>query len=343
MKIIYTVFLFIISNTFVSNVLAQVAPNFQITDTEGVSHDLYEDYLDKDITVVLKFFFVNCPPCNGIAPQVQELYEEWGEGDEDVEFMELSILAGDSNEDVQTFKTRHGITFPGAGSDGDALGAVAPYTDGDFGSFKGTPSFAVIAPDRSVVYNTGGLGNSGKINNLSEAIAATGATGGAPQPAVYSLRVEDGFGQKIEGIKYSIASASDPSLTFDVSVDTSGFSISDLASEFPGIEDPVLILEKTDDIRKNITPLDILLIRKHILGVITQTEPSVIAAADTNGDGQVTPLDMLVLQKVILGIFTEFPVDSHLFIPNEIPLDILPGNTTELDIKVTKVGDLNGF
>jgi len=344
MKLSFPIVLFAFLIFSTVHINAQDAPNFEITDSEGKTHKLYEDYLDQGKTVVIKFFFTSCPPCNAIAPRVQSLYEEWGEGDEDVQFFEITTQDFDSNSDVQDYKDFHSLTFPGVGEDGGAKDARQPYTSGTFGTFFGTPSFAVIAPDRSAVYNTGGIGTNGKIQALSDAIAATGATGGqVAQPSVFSLGVNDSFGESVPGIEYTISSASDPSIAYPVILTDLSISITDIAEEFPGISDPVLKLSKKDDIRMHITPLDILLIRKHILGVIPIEDEGLLMAADTNGDGSITPLDMLVLQKVILGIFTEFPIDSYQFIPNQIPLTLQPGETQNIVIEAVKVGDLNGF
>ena len=56
------------------------APDFTITDYKNKVHNLYADYLDKDKVVVIKFFFVDCPPCNTLAPYVQTAYNRWGGG-----------------------------------------------------------------------------------------------------------------------------------------------------------------------------------------------------------------------------------------------------------------------
>ena len=43
--LILTLILFVIANVSLS---AQTAPNFTFTDTEGVTHDLYDDYLNQE-------------------------------------------------------------------------------------------------------------------------------------------------------------------------------------------------------------------------------------------------------------------------------------------------------
>src|SRR5690349_5737231 len=84
--VILFVFLFITSLP----VFAQPAPDFTITDSHGAQHHLYADYLNQGKSVMIKIFFTTCPPCNSIAPLMEPLYQEWGAGDYDVEFFELS-------------------------------------------------------------------------------------------------------------------------------------------------------------------------------------------------------------------------------------------------------------
>ena len=167
-------FLFITINTVLTG---QTAPNFTVTDSWGNTHRLYEDYLDQGTTVVLKIFFVACPPCNTIAPHLEPLYQEWGGGEGDVEFIELSILQGDSDTEVNAYKASHQTTYPAAGGQGNSVPATAPYTSGEFGLWTGTPTFVVIAPDRTLDYDVYGFGIDGTIAAIDAAIAATGAQG----------------------------------------------------------------------------------------------------------------------------------------------------------------------
>lgn len=151
------------------------APDFSVTDSKGNSHALYPQYLNEGKTVLLKIFYTSCPPCNQIAPHLEPLYQDWGAGEHEVQFIELSIQSFDDNQRVNNYKATHGTTFPAAGSEGGSLDAVAPYLNDEFGQFTGTPTFVVISPDGSVNFDISGFGTSGKIQALDEAIAATGA------------------------------------------------------------------------------------------------------------------------------------------------------------------------
>ena len=156
---------------------AQTAPDFSVTDSWGTTHKLYEDYLDQGKTVMLKLFYVNCPPCNAISPFLEPLYQTWGGGDADVQFIELSILQSDTDVKVNGYKELHHTTYPAAGGEGGSVAAAAPYKSGMFGPYSGTPTFVIIAPDGSVNYDVSGNNIPATIEALDAAIAATGATG----------------------------------------------------------------------------------------------------------------------------------------------------------------------
>ena len=82
--------LFIFSWILALPLFAQLAPDFTVTDTEGQTHQLYADYLNQGKSVLIKIMFTTCPPCNSIAPLMEPFYQEWGAGEYDVEFFEMS-------------------------------------------------------------------------------------------------------------------------------------------------------------------------------------------------------------------------------------------------------------
>ncbi len=153
--------------------VAQDAPDFSIVDTKGDPHTLYADYLDQGKTVVLDLFFVNCPPCNDLAPLLEPLYQEWGGGQGDVQF--FSITGIDNNAAIDGFKAQHGVTFPGAGTEGNGPATEQPYTSGQYGQFFGYPTLVVIAPDRTVTFDVWGGSMAETVDLLDQAIEATGA------------------------------------------------------------------------------------------------------------------------------------------------------------------------
>lgn len=172
MKRMYTLFILFLS----LGMMAQTAPDFTVTDTHGKEHKLYEDYLDQGKTVVLDLFFVDCPPCNTLAPLLEPLYQEYGAGTGDVEFISLTSEPTDSDAKVLAFEEQHGTTWPAISGDGGGPEAQAPYTDNSWGQFLGYPTLIVIAPDGSVQFDAWVDGDyPATIELLDEWIGNTGA------------------------------------------------------------------------------------------------------------------------------------------------------------------------
>ena len=331
---------------FSNTVTAQLAPNFTVTDTDAKMHRLYEDYLDQGKTVVIKIFFVNCPPCAAIAPGFQALYEDWGEGQNDVEFFEFSNKTFDNNAKVANWSASLGLTFPSAGFDGGGYDAIIPYTNGTFGLFFGTPTFVVISPDRTVNYDVRGSGNAGTIAALDLAIAATGAEkpGSVVLPSQYNITAQDAFGNPINNMELYLSSPNS-SIEFPISIGGNGlFEITDLNAEYPGLTNPVIRVRKDDEVTDKLSAIDILIIVRHVLNLVPIEDPRLLLAADTNGDGAISAIDLITLQRVILTIIPRFPSkESYQFVPYETPIDLVPGQIQNLNFTGIKIGDLNGF
>lgn len=332
---------------FLSSIsLAQTAPDFTVVDSDGKTHELYRDYLDQGKTVVIKIFFVNCPPCFSIAPAFQQLYVDWGEGQGDVEFFELSNKPNDSNADVAGWKSQLGLSFPSVGEDGDALVALSPYLSGTFGPYFGTPTFFVIAPDGTVSWDVRGSGNSGTITTLDQAISNTGAQkpgGEEILPTSFNFVIRDAFGENIDNVILTLGSSSS-STEFPLDPVNGIVEIADIDDEFPGINNPVIRISKQDELKDKLSAIDILIIVRHILGLVDIENPSLLLAADTNGDGSINAIDLITLQRVILGLINTFPnSDPYIFIPSELPIMLTPGESQSIEFEGIKVGDLNGF
>ncbi len=173
MKHIYTL---VFTVLFTISLIAQDAPDFTITDTHGEVHSLYEDYLDQGKTVVLDLFFVNCPPCNDLAPLMEPVYQAWGAGTGDVQFISLTSDPSDTDPIVIGFEERHGTTWPAASSEGGGPAAQEPYTTGQWGQFLGYPTLIIISPDRSVQFDIWGANLNETIDLLDAGITSTGAS-----------------------------------------------------------------------------------------------------------------------------------------------------------------------
>jgi len=278
---------------------------------------------------------------------MEDKYQNWGAGEHDVEFIELSILTNDSNADVAQYKIDRGITFPGAGFDGGGQDAAQPYKDGIFGPYFGTPTLAIIAPDGTV---TQGF----SYDDFDDLVAATGATGTSggnggggggdmeDKTTTYTVSATIPTSSVPSGIKYILKPANADSPTYDILAITGGILSFDYpSSDFPELVDPVIIAEVQGNIVDNtVKPHDLVQIRKHILELEPFTEEYQLIAADLNGDGQIKPHDLLTLQKALLELITEFPngTPSWVTIPANIPLTESLGNTIGIDFQFIKVG-----
>ncbi len=288
---------------------AQPAPDFTITDSEGNQHTLYQDYLDQGKTVLIKLFFTFCPPCNTIAPFTQPLYESWGEGNGDVEFFSLSIQPNDNSPAVNSYKSTHSLTYPGAGADGDSNEAAAPYMDGTYGFFLGTPTFIVIAPDGTVNYNVRGGNPQATIDSLDAAIAATGAMRPLiPFPGPGNVAMPDGQG--IGGVQLYIEGLADTATTL-----SNGSFL--LNTELAADQTYQLRAQRPGNHAEGLSNMDQMMVLQHLLGLQPLTGLQLIAA-DTDRDGRVSIRDAIRIRKAILGLSTDFDgQDNWIFLNAE--------------------------
>jgi hypothetical protein len=114
---------------------------------------------------------------------------------------------------------------------------------------------------------------------------------------------------------------------------------------------------KNNDILNGVSTLDLLLIQKHLLGLIPFSTLDQYIAADINHDGVVNALDLVSLRKAVLGIHTFFPGNtswrfgpvpqamhtSDISLFREIySIESLLKDTLVVDFMGIKIGDLNG-
>ncbi len=88
------------------------APDFTLTDQNGTTHTL-SSYQGK--TIFLNFWATWCPPCRSEMPEIQALYEKYGENQGDL--VVLGVAAPDtgqegSAEHISAFLSDNGYTFP---------------------------------------------------------------------------------------------------------------------------------------------------------------------------------------------------------------------------------------
>ncbi len=117
--------------------------------------------------------------------------------------------------------------------------------------------------------------------------------------------------------------------------------------------------QKDDNPLNGVSTFDLVLIRKHILGITPFDSPYKIIAADINNSESVTTFDLVELQQTILGINTTFTnntswrfVDKNFVFPNEanpfqtsfpevISFNDLEESEMAADFVAVKIGDVN--
>jgi len=117
--------------------------------------------------------------------------------------------------------------------------------------------------------------------------------------------------------------------------------------------------EKEDHPLNGVSTIDIIVIQRHILGANQFTSPFKVIAADVNNDENITALDLIELRKMILGITNElpngqkpwrFPNESQNFLnvlrpfPYTESIDVyeLDDVMEDQDFVGVKIGDVNG-
>lgn len=88
------------------------AVNFTLLDQYGKEHTLSE-YKGK--TVFLNFWATWCPPCRGEMPDIEEVYKEYGENNDDIIILGVAspnLGREGSEEDIIKFLNENNYTFP---------------------------------------------------------------------------------------------------------------------------------------------------------------------------------------------------------------------------------------
>ena len=85
----------------------------------------------------------------------------------------------------------------------------------------------------------------------------------------------------------------------------------------PGSDHISIKAIRDDNPMNGVSTLDLVLIQKHILGTEALKSPYKMIAADVDNNNDITVLDLLELRKLILGIYDKLPNNSSWkFIPH---------------------------
>lgn len=323
------------------------ARDFKVTTTDSKSIELYRDYLNKGKVVLLKIFFVDCPPCNDIAPQVSQLYKKYGSGKNKVEFIELSNKTWDHNAGVIGYKLQYDIPCPSASNDGGSVEAAALYSDNYYGPFYGTPTFVVIKPDGTVNFDPRGSSKNATIALLDSALAQASRTitvppvdtvvtippvdTTKPKPQVDTMKPKP----PVDTIKVPVDTIKKPGLdtlrfagrlvsnntglglvpltltwnskVYSFSTDIKGNFKIQIPDSGKATNEIKLNIDYNLDYLTDVSAVDLVIIQKHILGISPFSHYRQLLAADIDLNGEINAIDLVELKKLILGLYEKLP------------------------------------
>ncbi len=158
--------------TFFSGTAFCAIGDFDLTDTDGESHQLYQ-YLQDDEVVVLKFFFLSCDNCQGFAPRFESLYQQFGSNQEKVTFLSMEVF-GSSDSEIDNWKTQHGSSVPALGGSNLSYWSnnIEPILGNGFTQvlvLKGNPQ---NPGDAEILYSNFGWISTSETENIASIIEA---------------------------------------------------------------------------------------------------------------------------------------------------------------------------
>lgn len=335
---------------------SQVTPNYTFEDSDGTNHDLYAHYLDQDKVVFIEFMFINCPPCKAYLPFMKDLYAEFGSGNGDVEFFHFTTAFADNNGNMAAYKIEENIPFPMVGSDGSSFPTFQEYSNGSYGSFLGTPTFAIIKPNGEVTL-VRPPGNQSTWNPvLSDMINdALGTPPPPPPPATYDI---SGTILGNDGNIFQSTTLGTTGVVVSLSGDVT-MTTTENPFTFEGIEEGTNVeisVETTNDLAlAGISTFDIVLISQDILGSVNLSLVQQVAA-DVNCSGTISTFDIINLRQLILFVTQDIPCGSYRSIPaseindptatldsltNKISISNLSENLSNQNLYLIKLGNVN--
>ena len=263
---------------------------------------------------------------------------QWGSGNVDVEFFSATILTSDNNPQVNNFESTYNQTMKGISNEGNASSIVNPFRNGVYGSWYGTPSFAVIAADKKLYYPVFFEYLDSTIN-LAKNTTTSAVTTVHVQLTKNSIDIPEGHSKIIIKNKNAV------SPKIEIQKNTTGqYTFTYPSATFPEMNEPEVIMESFGPAyTTKVSASDILAIQKHILQLQLLTPSYKLVAADVNGDSKITASDLLNIRKVILQLSLSFPnnTPSYKAIPASQTLSVSPGNTIPVNFTIVKMGNVN--
>lgn len=151
--------------------IGQTAPDFTVTDMNGVQHNLYS-YLAQGKYVMLKFGWINCGSCVGSQASVNTFYKNYGKNECDV--VVISIHIRDTRNDLQNYHNYLSTANPSLLASGEEMPEYPEIPD-SIGSnpqnttpneviwnaynFIAAVAFTLVGPDSTVALDNSTLQN----------------------------------------------------------------------------------------------------------------------------------------------------------------------------------------
>jgi peroxiredoxin len=319
------------------SVQAQVAPNFSVKDINGVTHKLYEDYLDKDKIVVLSFFFADCPPCITLASRNEALYQKYGGGRGRIQFINMSLLVTDTLESLQYFRDTTKITSPIVGAIGGSLTTATPYIAGLLGPYTGLPHTSILRPDRSINFDV-------VPSRLEETIEATlNTVFSRPDKVSMKFTMFDETSLP-DSTFFVLRSETDPNYKRNITTLTNKTNTFDYPSaNFPKTDKPFIGLESPKiGSTQGINVGDLVALRRHILRLDTLKTKEQLRAADVNSDGSINIADAVDLTRYILRLTNQWLTTFSIVMdPAKVLVDPKNlGATINLNASLVRLGNV---
>jgi len=131
-------------------------------------------------------------------------------------------------------------------------------------------------------------------------------------------------------------------------------------NDIPASSNFSIEINRSGDDQNGVSTLDLVLIQRHILGINSLDDNCLLLASDVNNDQRITAIDLVEMRKLILGIYTEYPqspswkfVNLKQLEQNSIGINVVNSDNdlsfrksefplSELNIIAIKIGDVNG-
>ncbi len=162
------------------------------------------------------------------------------------------------------------------------------------------------------------------------------------------------YNEMLENVNITLRNFSQDFAMYAETNENGGYAFDNI----PTTTDYVISGDMDDDALNGVSTLDLVLIQRHILGLQALDSPYKLIAADADNSGNISAIDLLTIRKLILGVDEgfpngqkawRFPDEGQTFLDPQSPfpyseeIDIfnLQGNMNGQDFVAVKIGDVN--